>query len=68
MGKYEESSHNCVQNLIRTHLVVGNLNNSDELGSSLQHLNTGLGKVYSGFCSRPVSSFSPQFGALLNYF
>ena len=68
MSKYEESSHNCVQNLITTHIVVGNQNNSDEFGCSLHHSNTGLGEVYSGLCSRPVSSFSPHFGAPLNYF
>jgi hypothetical protein len=68
MSKYEESSHKCVPNLIRAHFVVGNQNNYDKFGFSLYHLNKELGKMYSGFCSRPILTFSPHFGALLNYF
>lgn len=68
MTKYKERSHNCVQNLIRTQCLVCNQNNFDTFGFSLRNLNTVLGKVYSGFCGRPVSSLSPHFGALLNYF
>jgi hypothetical protein len=61
MSNHEESSHNCVPNLIRTHFVVGNQNNSDEFGFSVHHLNTGSGKMYIGFCNRSFFSFSPHF-------
>lgn len=68
MNKCEESSPNCVSNLIRANPVAGNQNNTEKLGFSLHNLNTGLGKVRSGSRNRPVYSFSPHFGALLNFF
>lgn len=51
MSNYEEVPHNCVPNLIRIYFIVGNQNNSDYFGFSLHHLNTGLGKMYGGFCT-----------------